>query len=153
MKRKYWLKAYANGRNKSQHCYVLLGVFGQQCCVRLHGPKVLTGFELYATSANKCLIVVVPCKRTQHVGLNNVACSWPTMLRAFAWALIYTRFSHQVDTTLPDLPLADYHVTLVDDDSSLVPPTDPPEVFPRPPSVKIIGPKDFDKSLHENVIN
>ena len=122
MKRKYWLKAYANGRNKSQHCYVLLGVFGQQCCVRLHGPKVLTGFELYATSANKCLIVVVP-------------------------------FSHQVDTTLPDLPLADYHVTLVDDDSSLVPPTDPPEVFPRPPSVKIIGPKDFDKSLHENVIN
>ena len=30
------------------------GVFGQQCCVRLHGPKSLTGFKLYATSANKC---------------------------------------------------------------------------------------------------
>ena len=43
----------------------LLGVVGQQCCVRLHGPKSLTGqFKLYATSAN---IVVAPCKRTQQV--------------------------------------------------------------------------------------
>ena len=63
-------KAHANGRNKSQYCYMLLGVFGQQCCVRLHGHKSLTGFKLYATSANN---VVVPCKRTQHVGPNNVA--------------------------------------------------------------------------------
>ena len=39
---------------------MLLGFFCQQCCVRLHGPK----------SAN---IVVAPCKRTQHVGPNNVA--------------------------------------------------------------------------------
>ena len=58
------LKAHANGPNNSQHCCVLLGVCGQQCCVRLHGPKSLTGFKLYATSAN---IVVVPCKRTQQV--------------------------------------------------------------------------------------
>ena len=67
------LKVHANGRNKSQHCYVLLGVFGQQCCVRLHGPKSLTVSnytQQLPTSAN---IVVVPCKRTQHVGLNNVA--------------------------------------------------------------------------------
>ena len=70
-------------RNKSQHCCVLLGIFGQQCCVRLHWPKRLTGFKLYATSAN----IVVPCKRTQHVGLYNVACCWPTMLPPFAWAL------------------------------------------------------------------
>ena len=42
----------------------MLGVVGQQCWVRLHGPKSLTGFKLYATSAN---IVVVPCKRTQQV--------------------------------------------------------------------------------------
>ena len=48
------VKALANGLNKSQHCCVLLGVFGQQCCVRLHGPKSLTGFKLYTTSANKC---------------------------------------------------------------------------------------------------
>ena len=41
----------------------LLGVVST-CCVRLHGPKSLTGFKLYATSAN---IVVVPCKRTQQV--------------------------------------------------------------------------------------
>ena len=54
------------------------GVFDQQRCVCLHGPKSLTGFKLYATSAN---IVVVPCKRSQHVGPNNVACCWPTLLR------------------------------------------------------------------------
>ena len=35
------------------------------------------------TSAN---IVVVSCKRTQHVGPSNVACCWPTILRPFAWA-------------------------------------------------------------------
>ena len=67
----FCFKAHANGRNKSQHCCVLLEVFGQQCCVRLHGPKSLTGFKLYATSAN---IVVVPCKWTQQVGPDNVAC-------------------------------------------------------------------------------
>ena len=52
----------ATSANNSQHCWVLL--HGQQCCVRLHGPKSLTGFKLYAASAN---IVVVPCKRTQQV--------------------------------------------------------------------------------------
>ena len=62
----------------------MLRVAGQQCCVRLHGPKNLTGFKLYATSTN---IVVAPCKRTQHVGPNNIACCWPTMLRPFARAL------------------------------------------------------------------
>ena len=31
-------------------------------------PKSLTGFKLQATSAN----IVVPCKRTQHVGPNNM---------------------------------------------------------------------------------
>ena len=49
---------------------MMLEVFGQQCCVRLHGPKSSAGFKLYATSAN---IVVIPGKRTQHVGPNNVA--------------------------------------------------------------------------------
>ena len=47
-------KAHANGRNKCQQLPTLLGVVGQQCCVRLHRPKSLTGFKLYATSANKC---------------------------------------------------------------------------------------------------
>ena len=46
------VKAHANGRNKCQQLPILLGVVGQQCCVRLHGPKSLTGFKLYATSAN-----------------------------------------------------------------------------------------------------
>ena len=58
------VKAHANARNKCQQLPKLLGVVGQHCCVRLHGPKSLTGFKLYATSAN---IVVVPCKRTQQV--------------------------------------------------------------------------------------
>ena len=48
------LKAHANGRNKCQQLPTLLGVVGQQCCVRLHGPTSLTSFKLYATSANKC---------------------------------------------------------------------------------------------------
>ena len=65
------VKAHANTRNKSQHCCVLLGVFGLQCHVCSHGPKSLTGsVKLYATSAN---IVGVPCNRTQHVWLNNAA--------------------------------------------------------------------------------
>ena len=42
----------------------MLGVVGQQCCVRLHGPKRLAGLKLYATSAT---IVVVPYKWTQQV--------------------------------------------------------------------------------------
>ena len=63
-------KYQCQGTCKSQHCCVMLGVFGQQCCARLHGPKSLTSFKLCATSAN---IVVLPCKRTQHVGPNNVA--------------------------------------------------------------------------------
>ena len=79
------LKAHANGRNKSQYCCVLLGVFRQQCCVRLHGPKNLTGFKLYATNAN---IVVVPCKRTQHVGPNSVA-SVCMALYQIAWWLFH----------------------------------------------------------------
>ena len=54
--------------------------------LRLVAPK-LTGFKLYVLSAN---IVVVPCKRTQHVGPDNVASSWPTMLRPFAWAFRFT---------------------------------------------------------------
>ena len=51
------------------------------------GLKSLTGFKLYSTTVNKCHIVVVPCKRAQHVGPNNVGCCWPTMLRPFAWPL------------------------------------------------------------------
>ena len=62
------VEAHANGDNKSQHCCLLLGVFGKQCCARLHGPKSLSVFKLCAASAN---IVVVPCKQTQHIRPNN----------------------------------------------------------------------------------
>ena len=44
-------KTDATSHNVVACCW---GFFGQQCCVRLHGPKRLTGFKLYATSANKC---------------------------------------------------------------------------------------------------
>ena len=57
-----------------QQVTTLLRVVGQQCCVRLYGPKSLTAVSNYTqqvpTSSN---IVVVPCKRTQPVGPNNVA--------------------------------------------------------------------------------
>ena len=85
------VKAHANGRNKCQQLPTLLGVVGQQCCVRLHGPKSLTGFKVYATSANECQSCCgsMQTDATSHniVGPNNVGCCWPTMLRPFAWAL------------------------------------------------------------------
>ena len=78
------VEAHANGRNKCQQLSTLLGVVGQQCWVRLHEPKSLTGFKLYATSAN---IVVVPCKRTQQ----GTTLLGPTMLGPFAWAFMLNR--------------------------------------------------------------
>ena len=85
------VKAHANGRNKYQQLPTLMDVVGQQCCIRLHGPKSLTGFKLYATSANKCqqvptLLWFHANGRHNIVGPNNVGCCWPTMLRPFAWA-------------------------------------------------------------------
>ena len=85
------------GRNTS------LRVVVRQCCVCLYGPKSLTGFKLYATSAN---IVVVPRKRlTQHAGANNTACCWPTMLRSFAWAFRFSIASRTVGRVYCDIIL------------------------------------------------
>ena len=66
----------------------VVGVFCQQCCVRLHRLKSLAGFKLYATSANKCqhCCCSMQTDATCSVGPNNVACRWPTMLSPFAWA-------------------------------------------------------------------
>ena len=94
------LKARANGRSKCQQLPALLGVVGQQCCVRLHGPKSLTGFKLYTASANKCQHCCgsMQTDATSHniVGPNNVGCCWPTMLGPFAWALaLETLAMHQ----------------------------------------------------------
>ena len=82
----HWLKAHTNGRNKSQHCCVLLGFLANNVasvCMGLKVWPVSNYTQQLPTSANTA---VVPCKRTQHVGPNNAACSWPTMLRPFAWA-------------------------------------------------------------------
>ena len=81
--------AHANGRNKCQQLPTMLGVVGQQCCVRLHGSKSLTGFKLYATSANT---LVVPCKQTQQVttllGPTMLGVVGPTMLGPFHGPLV-----------------------------------------------------------------
>ena len=45
-------------------------------CMGLKVWPVSNYTQQVPTSAN---IVVVPCKRTQHVGPNNVACCWPTI--------------------------------------------------------------------------
>ena len=68
-------KLRANGRNNSR-----------QCCVRLYGAKILTGFKLCATTWNRV------SKQMQHVTSNNVGSCWPTMLRPFAWGLRGTNF-------------------------------------------------------------
>ena len=69
VRRSFVLSVRKDACKRMQQVTTLLCVVGQQCCFRLHGPKSLTGFKLYATSAN---IVVVPCKRTQHIRPNNV---------------------------------------------------------------------------------
>ena len=47
--RYHTLRLRANGRNNSP---TMLGVVNQQCCVRLHGAKSMTGFKLCATTRN-----------------------------------------------------------------------------------------------------
>ena len=52
----------------------------------------MTSFKLHPTTSNKsqrhATTHNMVCKRSQHVGPNNVASCWPTMLRAFARAFI-----------------------------------------------------------------
>ena len=64
------MRPHANGRN------VVLVRFAGHRTIKMLGWLLqhLTDFKLYAASAN---IVVVPCKRTQHLGPNIVACCWP----------------------------------------------------------------------------
>ena len=52
------------------------------CCVRLHVPKSLTGFKLFATTELPTTRNRL-CKRTQHLTSNSVGSCWPTMLRGF----------------------------------------------------------------------
>ena len=110
VKNEWSLKAHANGRNKCQQLPTLLGVVGQQCCVHLHGPKSLTGFKLYATSANRCQHCCgsMQTDATSHniVGPNNVGCCWPTMLGPFAWAFMNPKTKKLIrDLTFSFCPL------------------------------------------------
>ena len=98
------LKARANARNSvGQQDATLLG---PTCCERLHtmlcvvatcwmkfetGQTSSNNFQQVATTRNNTQhsfqIHNMVFKRSQHVGPNNVASCWPTMLRAFARAL------------------------------------------------------------------
>ena len=86
-----WLKAHANGRNKRKHCFVFWELLANNIMLRpfAWAGKISNYTHQVPISAN---IVVVPYKRTQHAGPNNVACYWPTMLRPFALALKFTHF-------------------------------------------------------------
>ena len=83
-----FLGFHANGRN-----IVALRFAGHRTIEMLGlncWNKSLTGFKLYAISANKCQHCCgsMQTDATSHniVGPNNVGCCWPTMLRPFAWA-------------------------------------------------------------------
>ena len=86
------VKARANARNIvgpnmlrafAHHvvcCCVLLRLDGS-CWMKFEtGQTSSNNFQQVATTHN------MVCKRSQHVGPNNVASCWPTMLRAFARA-------------------------------------------------------------------
>ena len=85
----FYVQSYGNtlGRRKG----LILHVKEEQK-IPLHGPKSLTSFKLYATSAN---IVVVPCKRTQQV----TTLLGPTMLGPFAWAFCCFTWSYLFNKT------------------------------------------------------
>ena len=66
-------------------CCVLLRLVGWSLkLVKLH-PTTSNNSQQHATTHN------MVCKRSQHVEPNNVACCWPTMLRAFAPAFTACR--------------------------------------------------------------
>ena len=63
----------------------MLGVVSQQCCVRLHGAKSLTGFKLCATTSNN----VQQGEQTDATcNIQQFGSCWSTMLRPFARSLI-----------------------------------------------------------------
>ena len=74
----------------AQHCCAMLRLSQNNRNVWTCCAKSLTGFKLYATSANKCQHCCgsMQTDATSHniVGPSNVACCWPTVLRPFAWA-------------------------------------------------------------------
>ena len=97
---------------RSQHCWPtrrnivepnMLRAFAHHvvcCCDLLEVVGwSLTTFKLHPTSCNKsqqhATTHNMVCKRSQHVGPNNVASCWPTMLRAFARAFT---FCHRICT-------------------------------------------------------
>ena len=67
-------------------CCLLLRLLGS-CWMKFEtGQTSSNNFQQVATTYN------MVCKRFQHVGPNNVASCWPTMLRAFARALKANHF-------------------------------------------------------------
>ena len=71
-----------------QHCCATLRRSQNNRNVGTCWAKSLTGFKLYATSAKKCQHCCGSLQ-TDTTSHNSVGCCWPTMLRPFAWALIF----------------------------------------------------------------
>ena len=69
-----------------KQCWGLLANNVASVCMGLKVWLVSNYTQQVPTSSN---IVMVPCKRTQHVEPNNVACCWPTMLRPFAFVSMH----------------------------------------------------------------
>ena len=61
-------------------------------------------FDQFQTSSNKsqqhATTHNMVCKRSQHVGPNNVASCWPTMLRAFARAFTHSALTLDKEISL-----------------------------------------------------
>ena len=83
-------KTDATSYNIVAFCWGFLANNVASVCMDLKVWPVSNFTQQVPTSAD---IVVVPCKRTQHVGPNNVTCCWPTVLRPFAWAFTICLFS------------------------------------------------------------
>ena len=92
--------------NKTQHCWAQhVGSVCTPCCVLLRVVATsvevvgwsLTIFKLHPTTSNKSqqhsTTHNMVCKGSQHVGPNNVASCWPTMLRASAQAFTFSSSS------------------------------------------------------------
>ena len=80
--------------NKTQHCWAQhVASVCTPCCVllRLVGHCWMK-FDTSNKSQQHATTHNMVCKRSQHVGPNNVASCWPTMLRAFARAFWFLRF-------------------------------------------------------------
>ena len=89
---------------RAQHCCATLRRLQNNRNVGTCCAKSLTGFKMYAASANKCQnccgSMQTDATSRNIVGPNNVGCCWPTMLRPFAWAFTFDGDISVTDKTI-----------------------------------------------------